>query len=237
MFQVYQHNFNRFGIMSKIFSTKNMLKHIVWLCFLLTAFFLTQGCSELNRLKNFKETSDPYPDDTYIVKLKKWTKEARIYRGFDLELIVNATFKNADFRNAYSNEYARAYKLSNAEKKKLINDQNNAAYEYNDFILAAYVPEEKWNDFDNKNSIWKVYLSTNELKWIRPIEIRKIKKDLAVMQHFFPYITPWKMIYMVRFPAKKAETNQSIINHNTGKIKLIVTGVRGTTQMVWKSQH
>ncbi len=198
---------------------------------------MIQGCSGLTRIKDFKKTSTPYPDDNYIVRLNKWTREARIYRGFNLELIVNATFKSANFRNAYSDEYAKVYMLNDAEKKKSINDQDNAAFEYNDFLLAAYVPDEKLNDLDNKNSIWKVYLSTNESKRLQPIEIRKIKKDRAFMQHFFPYITPWKLVYMVRFPVKNPETNQDIINNNTQNIELVITGVQGTAAMVWENLH
>lgn len=237
MFQVYQRHFNLFGMMCKISPPNNLLKYILRFCFLLTALFMIQGCSGLTRIKDFKKTSDPYPDNIYIASMKNWTKEARIYRGFDLELIVNATFKSANFRNAYSDEYARAYMLNNAGKEKLITDQGKAAKEYNDFLLAVYIPDEKWNDLDTKNSIWQVYLATNESKRIQPIEIRKITKDRAVMQHFFPYITPWKMIYMVRFPVNDPETNQDVINNDTAKIKLLITGVRGTAEMVWENLH
>ncbi|MBU1163247.1 MAG: hypothetical protein KKA75_03755 [Proteobacteria bacterium] len=120
----------------------------------------------------------------------KWTSESRIYRGLDLELTTAATFKSPEFREAYANEYARTYKLTREEKEKLIKDQKEASLIYNDFIMAAYVPDEKWNNFNKKDSIWKIHLNAGNGKKIKPLEIRKIKKIDAVISHFFPYITP-----------------------------------------------
>ncbi len=199
----------------------------------LTLFMVFGGCRGFATMVRFQKSSDPYKGSDYKVALTNWNREARIYRGFDLELIAAATFKSSRFINAYAAEYARAYKLTEAEKNQLIKDQKEAADSYNDFILAAYVPNKKWNDFSEKNSIWKIYLTSDGRKLVKPAEIRKIKKIDAVTSHFFPYITPWKSIYLVRFPVKFPGTSKTVIDDSTTCIKLMITSVVGSAEMEW----
>jgi len=207
----------------KIFSIK------IFLAIIVITFCL--GCQPVERLK---ESYDPYHGGQYKAALTDWSREARIYRGLGVELIATATFKSSKFRDAYSNEYARAYKLTGSEKTKLLEDQKNAALAYNDFLLAAYVPDKKLDDFHKKDSIWKIYLTVGKGGLLKPLEIRKIKKVDAVTTHFFPYITPWKSVYLVRFPATSPEAGKAVIDSGAEHIKLIITGVLGSAEMVWE---
>lgn len=195
---------------------------------------LCHGCMALKPIERIKESYNPYHGGQYKAALTDWSREARIYRGLGVELIATATFKSSKFRDAYSNEYARAYKLTAGEKIKLLKDQKNAALAYNDFLLATYVPDKKLDDFHKKNSIWKIYLTVGKSGLIAPLEIRKIKKVDAVTTHFFPYITPWKSVYLVRFPAISPATGKVLIDGNAENIKLIITGVLGSAEMVWE---
>ena len=202
---------------------------------LIVLLTVCQGCQIVSSIKQLKVSSDPYKGSTYKAVLMKWTSEARIYRGLDLELMTSATFKSAEFREAYANEYARTYELNREEKEKLIKDQKQASLIYNDFVMAAYVPNDKWNDFNKKDSIWKIYLNADNEKKIAPLEIRKIKKIDAVITHFFPYISTWKSIYLVRFPVKLPGTDKNIIDDTCSSIKIVITSVLGTTEMVWNN--
>ena len=121
-----------------------------------------------------------------------------------------------------------------SEKTKLIEDQKKAALAYNDFLLAAYMPNKKLNDFNKKDSIWKIYLTVGKGGLITPLEIRKIKKVDAVTTHFFPYITPWKSVYLVRFSAISPAAGKAVIDGDAENIKLIITSVLGSAEMVWE---
>ncbi|MCJ7616813.1 MAG: hypothetical protein MUO43_09795 [Desulfobacterales bacterium] len=218
--------------------------YIIFLKSILLIVILTvcQGCqivAPVEQLvapvKKLEASSDPYRGGTYKAALIKWTSEVRIYRGLDLELKASATFKSPEFREAYANEYVRSYNLNREEKEKLIKDQKEASLIYNDFIMAAYVPDKKWNDFNKKDSIWKIHLNAGNGKKIKPLEIRKIKKIDAVISHFFPYINTWQSIYLVRFPVKLPGTDKNIIDDTWSNIKMVITSVLGTTEMVWNN--
>jgi len=202
---------------------------------LLVALGLCQGCQVVSSVKQIEASSDPYQGSNYKAVVMKWTSEVRIYRGLALELMSSATFKSPEFREAYADEYARTYKLSIEEKEKLIKDQKEASLIYNDFIMAAYVPDKKWNDFNKKDSIWEIHLNAGNGKKIKPLEIRKIKKIDAVISHFFPYINTWQSIYLVRFPAKLPGTDKNIIDDTCSNIKMVITSVLGTSEMVWNN--
>lgn len=195
----------------------------------LICFVFCCGCV-ITPIERFKTSFDQYQGSSYKTTLTEWTKHARIYKGFDTVLIAQITFKSSQFRNAYAREYVRTYNLSAAETDKLVKDQKEAEKAYNDFFVAIYTPEKKWNDFHKKDSIWKIYLADGNKK-IEPFEVRKIKKIDAVTTHFFPYVSPWKSVYIVRFP----KTNTSKTFEQNSCVKLVITSVLGSNETTWKN--
>ena len=180
------------------------------------------------------QSADPYRGSEYLAVYDRWTREARIYRGFDVELIAAATYKTAAFREAYAEEYGRVFLLSDAERAKLDQDQRVAAEQYHDFLLAAFVPDKKWNDFDKRDSVWKLYLTTDGQKHLDALEIRRIRKVDAATHHFYPSVTPWKVVYRIRFPRVYPETGEPVIGINDTSVSLVLTGVQGKTAMLWQ---
>ncbi len=208
--------------------------HILKILMFFSIFILGYSCQTIGTIDDFYSFSDPYHGGNYINIHDHWTRKIRIYiGGFDLELIAAATFKSLPFREAYTDEYARAYKLSEAEKEKMRIDQRNAAELYNEFIVSAFTPDRRWNDFQEKDAIWKVYLTKDDETLVKPIEVRQIKNVDAVMTHFFPYISLWDVVYLLRFPTSIPGTSEPLYSGDKTPMKLIITSVRGTAEMVW----
>lgn len=196
-----------------------------------TALLCSANCT---KVAHFVESSDLYHTEIYKKVCNTWSREARIHSGLQVELIVSATFKSAEFRRAYANEYAKAYKLTPEEKQRLLEDQLKAASYGHEFLMASFVPEKKWDDFDKFESMWKLYLTNDTNDRVVPVEVRKAKQKDAVAAHFFPHVTPWKSIYTVRFPCNIPATNEAIVGDNTREIKLVITSVLGSAEMSWK---
>lgn len=207
---------------------KNELQRI--LCCVLSGIILMTGlltgCGETSWTKRWQQSADPYHGGSYPAAFSKWRREARIYQGLDLKLIAAVTVKSAQFRQAYVDEYTRIYQLSEKDRDKLLQDQMAASEQYIDMVMAVYVPEKSWNDFALKKSMWQLYLSDPNGRRFIPVEIRKIKDTGEELNHFYPYLTPWKSLYHVRFPAD-AKSGATVI-------KLTITGVQGNTEMVWE---
>ena len=115
-----------------------------------------------------------------------------------------------------------------------MDDQLTAAASGHEFIVASFVPDKKWDDFDKAQSTWRLYLINDNNERVAPVQVRRVKKKDAVTSHFFPYVTPWKSIYTVRFPCIISETNEAIIKGGTRDVRLVIAGVLGTAEMRWK---
>ena len=212
------------------FSKRIGLSGVIWLFIAI----ILLGCQGMAQIDSATQSADPYKGSDFLAASERWSREARIYTGFDAQLIATATFKSADFREAYSNEYKRVFLLTEPEKDKLVQDQEAASQMYHDFLLAAFVPNKKWNDFDKKDSVWKVYLTADDQRRLEALEIRRVRRVNAEIIHFYPFITPWKYVYRLRFPHNYPGTGEPIINTDTEKVSLVITGVQGTTAMQWE---
>jgi hypothetical protein len=196
--------------------------------FLLAAIALFfHGCAAVSAPK--PGALDVRGQAAYERAVDKWTRSARVYNGFNLKLMAAATFKSREFRAAYAREYARIYKLPEGDRNIFFSDQLRAAEARHEFVLAAYVPDERENDFSARQSVWKLYLKTpGDGNTLKPLEIRKIKRKESFLSHFFPYSTPWKSLYIVRFPA----TFPSGVPPD-GPVTLVIAGVGGTAELTW----
>ncbi|MEN8245053.1 MAG: hypothetical protein ABFS43_09145 [Thermodesulfobacteriota bacterium] len=178
-------------------------------------------------------TPDSRFNPEYKAVFETWTQEDRIYKGFDCKLISAATYKSIPFRRAYTREYAKHYRLSPEEKDKLLKDQLDAADTYNEFIFAAYVPDKKWDDFPEEKSTWKIVLGVDSGARAAPVEIRKLERNNVVLKHFFPYVTPWKSVYLLRFPANRRNSEEALVGDRSRTMTLSVSSVLGTAEMIW----
>jgi len=166
-----------------------------------------------------------------------WTQEGRIYDGLSTKLISKATFKSAGFRRAYATEYARVYKLEGPEYDKLVADQQKEAADYNDFVIAVYVPEKQWDDFSKEASMWKIYMTRNNMEQIRHLEIRKLKSKDPITVYFYPYMTTWKSIYLVRFPTVDPKTGNQFTDDPHDAVTLVMTSVIGSVEFKWENNR
>ena len=199
--------------------------------FAASLLLFTANCTKVSK---FVESAEPYHTETYKRVCDRWSREVRIHRGLEVLLIASATFKSDEFRRAYVDEYAAAYKLTSEGKKQYVEDQLDVSCREHEFLMASFVPEKSWDDFDKVKSMWKLYLVNDKNQRVVPIEVRKVKRHDALTPHFFPYVTPWKSVYTIRFPHNVGESDRPIIGGNTKEVKFVITSVLGTREMHWK---
>jgi hypothetical protein len=200
------------------------------------AVIVIVGCALNKSAQPGSDIDQQSSGSDYRTIFDRWTREGRIYDSLDVKLISAATYLSAEFRRAFAVEYARRYQMTDLEKAKLFQDQKNAGTAYEDFIFAAYVPEKAWDDFDKKTSIWKIYITTDGIDQIKPIEIRKLDKRDAKTAYFYSYLTPWKSIYRLRFPKLAVAQHANAAETGSGSLKLMITSVLGSSEMVWQLQ-
>jgi hypothetical protein len=170
----------------------------------------------------------------YFKILDSWTRVEKIYEGFEPRLLLKATYKNRSFRYAYIDRYADDYKLTPRHRDAMRAKALEISELYNEFILAAHTPTDRWNDFEESDSIWKLYLEDNLGNRLTPISIDKLDAKDPLLQEFFPYIGLWSSIYIVRFPKYSEASTESIPGEATDYLRLTVAGALGSGELEWR---
>ena len=192
--------------------------------FLLLLLLLPTCTSSRGIYKRLSDTE--YTSSEYRTILEKWTRKGSIHRGLRTELLMNATYRTEEFRKAFAKEYCRLYMQPPHESQKMLDDQVRAAKDYDDFLVSIYAPEKKWDDFAKKDSLWKAYLLKDGRMRTEPIEIRKVKKDRKLFEAFYPFISPWSSINIIRF--KKKDQPEAVLS-----MELIFASPPGSTTLRW----
>ena len=197
--------------------------HPVLFFLLVLPFFST--CTQSRRIYS-KLSDTEYTSIDYRMILDRWTRKGSIHKGLGTELLITATYKAEEFRRAFAKEYGHLYMQTPQENQKMIADQIRAGEDYDDFIVAIYTPEREWDDFEQRDSLWKVYLMRDGGLRVEPLEIRKVKKDRILSESFYPFISPWSTVYSFRF--KKEEQHQA-----AQSLELILTSPSGSVTLKW----
>ncbi len=207
------------------YSDNRLISPVYHSCILILVLCVFSACASSLRLYN--QLSDTwYTSPDYRTVLERWTRKGSIHRGLKTELLVAATYKTEEFRRSYTREYARVYMLSPPEHKVMMDDQVRASKDYDEFLVSIYTPERQWDDFSEGDSLWKVYLIRDGQFRIEPLEIRKVKKNRALSETFYPYISRWSSVYMFRF--KKEDQPQP-----PQSVELVITSPPGSAVLKW----
>ena len=166
--------------------------------------------------------------------LQKWTREMEFLNLDELDnvLTVTATYESWDFRWAYVARYAEDYRLTVDQRRTLLERSLAETRENHQFYLALYAQRPKWSDLTEENAAWIVRLIDNLGSETTPTEIEAIKRPGAIERTYFPYTSPWRKAYRIRFPAVRPD-GRPTVSPNARWFGLRFTGAQGNDKLVW----
>lgn len=208
------------------------MRHIPLFVFL-SVVALMAGCASKKEVVR-QEPPVKAREAEYSDALNKRTRSIKIYEGFDARLYLSATYKDAAFREAYINRYAASVQMDDAYKKTLLEREAEEAERTNEFFFSAYTPEERWNDFDQRDSLWRLFLEDNTGKKLTPISVKKIDRSDPLLREMFPYMDLWSQGYIVRFPRYSDTGVDPVPGKASTFLKITVTGILGKGEITWK---
>ena len=176
------------------------------------------------------------PSLGYFDILPQVTKSKKVIDNLDSKLFVYATYKNWALREAYVDEYARRYQMDEGQKETLQEREKGLEERFNEFFIAVYTPDARWNDFNTRESIWRVYLEDDKGSRVSPIEIKKVDVDSPFIREFYPYLDLWSSGYIIRFPKYMIGGEEPFPEKDTNYFKLIITGVVASATLEWQTR-
>lgn len=173
----------------------------------------------------------PASQEAWTKVVKQWTRSNRIYDRFKTELMAWATYRSEKFRRGYVVRYAAAYGLTPAEQAKMLADQLAAHRRDIVFLFAAFTPDRVNNDFNRKKSMWRLWLEDEFGRRLEPYEVRRIRKVSDKLYRFYPHLTPYMNVYVVRFRRKDPRTKRPFLRAGAKQMSFWISGLPGRLRL------
>ncbi len=190
--------------------------------------FLCTQCAPTYKAQLAAPSACPKPSE-YEDILQTWTRSARIYHFLDNRLFITATFHASHFKHAFASAFPHLYGHGGVlTRKELANTHTSTALS---FLIVTYTPYEKWNDFNEPDSIWNMELHTSEGVVLHPTDIVPVKIDENI-RAVYPYIKRFERAYLVHFPVKTS-SNNPVLTSETTCFSLQVASALGKALLEW----
>lgn len=176
-----------------------------------------------------------YAPTDYEIVLDRWTRSEELVTVTEMDNVLNvtATWESWDFRWAYVVRYADDYRLTVDQRRALLERSLAESRTSHTFYVALYAQRHKWGDLKADSPAWIVRLIDDQGSETAPTEIEAIKKPGAIERTYFPYTTPWRSAYRIRFPRARSD-GRSTISPSARWIGLRFAGAQGNQALVWE---
>jgi hypothetical protein len=164
-----------------------------------------------------------------------WTREARIIKELDTTLRIHATCFAPEMIAAYVAKQGEVFRLPATEKQHITEKLTAQWSKGYPFLVAASTMDRDWNDFENKDSVWRITLLNDRHQEVLPSSITVERKANATLMEFFPYIGPFHRVYHFLFP-KTLPQGSPLIRATTKYFVLRITGPLGHAELIWHIQ-
>jgi hypothetical protein len=129
--------------------------------------------------------------------------------------------------------YAEDYRLTIDQRRALLEQSLSESRDSHQFYLALYAQRFKWSDLKADDPAWIVRLIDDEGSETAPTDIELIKRPGAIERTYFPYTSPWRMAYRVKFPVVRPD-GRPTISPQARWFGLRFAGPQGNDQLVWE---
>lgn len=175
-----------------------------------------------------------YVATDYEHVLREWTRDMELLSMDELDnvLSVTATYESWDFRWAYVARYAEDYRLTVDQRRSLLERSLAETRVHHQFYVALYAQRDTWSDLTAENAAWIVRLIDDRGSETAPSEIEAIKRPGAIERTYFPYTTPWRRAYRIRFPKVRSDGHPTV-SPEAEWFGLRFAGAQGNDSLVW----
>ncbi|WP_224245683.1 hypothetical protein [Hyalangium gracile] len=175
------------------------------------------------------QLTDRRSEQKYQEIFGRYSDRAEIYDGFDTRVFAGATFQTMNFREARVRRLAEFQFLPKARVEELLAKERTEETQFNEFFLGVHVNDYRFEDFSNRNSIWRIVMLTPSVE-VEPVSIERIGRATLDMRAMYPYLGVFWVGYRVRFP-KVLPDGTPVIPESATHIQLRMASTLGHGQM------
>lgn len=164
---------------------------------------------------------DPTTDHEDL--LNEWTRKKSFYGIENVEYFTYVTYKTAELRKAYVDEYADRYHLPEEKKNAMLKSEMDENANYDVFMVSHYSTRKEANKITKEPKVWRLTLSTSEdpVSGSEPVSVMTVGQNTdPVLAYFYPYITPWSTNLLVKF--NKQPSSEKLFMRMSGVVADLV---------------
>lgn len=180
-----------------------------------------------------------YRPDDYDAALRRWTRstELLVLQGLDQRIDVAATFLSWDFRHALLARFAEDATLSAQDRVRELESLRAGALREHEFFVALVTTQQRYGMLHRPTSAWRMHLVDDRGREVSPTRIEPVRRASASEQRYFPYVSPWRQLFRVRFPVRALApdgTEYDVLGEGTRRFTLRFSGALGTADLRWE---
>jgi hypothetical protein len=175
-----------------------------------------------------QEVPDPKAEEAYRAVLERFSDHREVYSGLNTEVFAAATYQSLAFRDARIRRKA-TFQTWPKEKvqHELAQERVDAAQAY-EVVFGVSLPERRFDDFDSRDSIWRLTLSTEEGE-ATPLVVRRIGRGNQNVRAYYPYLGDFWTMYSARFP--KVVGDKPLVGPGTKQLTFRMASTIGRMEM------
>lgn len=133
--------------------------------------------------------------------LSDHTHEKKLYGLEKVEYQTAVTYKSLKLRQAYVEEYAKRYYLSENEKQKLLESELKEAEKYEVFLVSHFATDKDAANVTKLRNVWRITLLTplGSQEPIDPDSVIQLSSKDSKIRYFYPHVSAWSKIFLVKF--------------------------------------
>ncbi len=172
--------------------------------------------------------ADSKREATYQQILAHSSDRAEVYDGFDTRMFSAMTAQTLEFRRARLERLAWFQSIPPPELERRWAEEQAEHAQFIDFFFGAFVNIPRFDDFDRKDSIWRIALVSggNELT---PSSVVRIGRADLNLRALYPYLGEFWVAYRVRFPRADA-TGKAVVAPGAQKVLVRVASTLGKAE-------
>ena len=142
---------------------------------------------------------DPQLEGEYGLALKKWTRRVALYSGLETRAFVRMVYLSPEFVNAQALELSHM-RAELPDQAAATLAHLRAEYRQPSFFAVVYIPDKTANDWNQKDSVWRLALSMG-IGERPPDSVRRYEVPFnAEIRALYPYLDDYSVGYLIHFP-------------------------------------
>jgi hypothetical protein len=203
----------------------------------LAALAVLCGCTPLRPPRAGErgpQVPDPQKEEQYKTTIERYTSRAEIYDQLDTRVFTAVTYQSWPFREAR----VRRLGIFQVQPPSLV--ERNLANEranfesFHEFFFGVHVNNYRFDDFDRKDTIWRMVIVTREGETI-PLTVQRIGRSDLNLRAMYPYLDEFWVAYWMRFPRKTA-FGTDVIPPGTSRFTLRIASTIGRADFTFPAE-